>query len=113
MSIYATLWSIKVQLPDEEWIEVTGQGVPGHIGHSASGDDPFSSFLPPALAGMSADDAEDLLRAVVIVAEGYEEKEGQRYTRPLLTLSGQEYEHVPFGELLERIEHEIDARQWR
>jgi len=36
MSIYATLWEIKIPRRhafDEEWVEVYAQAVPAHIGH--------------------------------------------------------------------------------
>lgn len=59
MSIYATLWSLYFprtgdDLPGCEWLMVTAQGVPPHIGCSAPGlgyenGDPYEAFLPPAL----------------------------------------------------------------
>jgi len=127
MSIYATLWEIQVLAEEpkvicfgtdgtatalygdgsrrpyaEKWVRVVGQGVPPHIGHPShypSGD-PYGAFLPPPVS-----DAEgDLLRAVVIVVEGREDKEGQCYVDPLLVLSGVEYQRLSFADLLARIE---------
>src|SRR6266849_6743805 len=56
MSIYATLWQLKfprygVDHTDCEWIDVTAQGVPAHIGSPTPGcgyetGDPYSDFLP-------------------------------------------------------------------
>ena len=49
-----------------------------------------------------ADDREKL-RAVVIVQEGRNDKDVQRYVAPLLTLSGEEYRALSFDELMRRI----------
>src|SRR5882672_10788259 len=58
MSIYATLWTLKFpkhgeSFKDSEWIEVTAQGVPPHIGSPTSSfrekNDPFTSFPPPPI----------------------------------------------------------------
>lgn len=111
MSIYATQWVLRFPaFGDEydgcEWVEVIGQGVPGHIGTPSPGygyesGDPFSDFLPPAIAYDEKVD-ELALRAIVIVREGTK-KEGQEYIRPLLVLSGQEYASTPFPVLHARI----------
>ena len=78
MSIYATLWKLKFpaegdEFPGCEWLTVTAQGVPAHVGSPgvSSGrpaDDPFAAFLPPAVDTDEHDEA-DYLRAVVIVTE--------------------------------------------
>lgn len=57
MSIYATLWKLKFPKEGDEylgcdWIEVTAQGVPPHIGTPTPGQgyedgDPYADFLPP------------------------------------------------------------------
>jgi hypothetical protein len=57
MSIYATLWRLKLPRYGGDhtgcdWIEVMAQGVPVHIGAPGSGatsedDDPYVTFLPP------------------------------------------------------------------
>jgi hypothetical protein len=132
------MWSIKFPRfgrliddagqPVDEWIEVTGQGVPAHVGRE-SDDDPFSDFLP-ALEGepppfdrpgelprvlaaiergspgrhiLVEPDCREPLRAMVIVAEDALEKSGQRYLRPLLVLPGTEYAALSFRELHARI----------
>ena len=137
MSIYSTLWEIRLpvepermlidanlrgwtwkdgeQVPyTENWVEVFAQGVPGHIGHPderpGRGDD-CAAFLPPALTGPYREDG---LRAVVILLAGQDEKgtprHAQEYVRPLIVLSGEEYEKMRFAHLLEWIEQEVYAR---
>ena len=59
MSIYATLWSLQFPRYGDyyvgcEWIRVTAQGVPAHIGTPTRGfgyeeGDPYAEFLPPAM----------------------------------------------------------------
>ena len=139
MSIYATQWEIKVwrcyyssiqprdgvevgvrrrdgvEEPcdeDKEWVEVVCQGVPGHIGHAEEypEGDPFREFLPPPLTG---EDYSEKLRAVVIItgdARKGTERSGQEYIDPLLTLSGAEYEHIGFQELMGRIQAALEMR---
>src|SRR5437588_10636452 len=113
MSIYATKWEIMVPRRhsfDDEWVRVFAQAVPPHIGHPSEypDGDPYIEFLPPAVqdydpeAGTAPFD-----RAVVIVQERRNEKIGQRYTDPLLVVSGEEYARIPFQELLDRIHKAI------
>ena len=78
MSIYATLWKLKFPKEGDEhfgcdWIEVTAQSVPPHIGSPTPGcgyedGDPYADFLPPALA-TNADGEAPFDRAVVFVTE--------------------------------------------
>jgi len=115
MSIYATLWTLK--FPKEgfdylgcEWIKVTAQGVPPHIGtptpgHGYDGHDPYAMFLPPAVITNADGDAE-FLRAVVFVGEGTPKgtaRSHQEYVSPLLILSGEEYARMTFDKLYSRI----------
>lgn len=115
MSIYATLWSRKFprhgdETLDCEWLEVTAQGVPGHIGSPAAGlgyeeGDPYASFLPPALV-VATDDDGTTLRAVVFVTE--ETAQGterchEEYVEPLLVISGEEYAAITLSDLHERL----------
>ena len=115
MSIYATLWSLKFpRYGDDyvgcEWIEVTAQGVPAHIGTPTPGfgyedGDPYAEFLPPPVAVDPDSDAK-FMRAVVIVTEEAEkstDRSHQEYRNPLLVLSGQEYASLSFVELHDRI----------
>ena len=112
MSIYATLGSIRIEPPDqdwqsiEEWPEVYFQGVPGHIGHPPyyPHGDPYRDFLPQAAENEGA------LRTVVVVPNGQAEKDVQQYVRPLLVLTGDEWRTTPFPELLERIERAVNER---
>ena len=115
MSIYATLWTLR--FPSEgdcftgcEWIEVTAQGVPPHIGSPTPGagyeeGDPFAAFLPHPVT-VDAEGDGPVLRAVVLVTERTPkgtERSPQEYQCPLLVLSGEEYARIPFGELHDRI----------
>lgn len=115
MSIYATLW--RLQFPSHgddhtgcEWIEVIAQGVPAHIGTPTpgvgnEGDDPYASFLPPAIA-IPTDDNGQTMRAVVFVTPATRkgtDRSAQEYVSPLLVLSGLEYATIPFGDLHDRI----------
>lgn len=115
MSIYATLWKLKFPKEgdchhDCEWIEVTAQGVPPHIGTPTAGlgyedGDPFAELLPPPVQTDEQGDA-PFMRAVVFVTE-YSlkgtERSGQEYVSPLLVLTGEEYSQISFGDLYARI----------
>jgi hypothetical protein len=112
MSIYATLWEIKVRRShafDEKWVRVYAQAVPAHIGHQSvyPDGDPYADFLPPVVECDPKTGDGPFYRAVVILREGKDEKVGQRYTTPLLVLTGQEYARVPFPDLMERIENAL------
>jgi hypothetical protein len=105
MSIYATLWKLKFPRFGDyhtrsEWIDVTAQGVPPHIGSPTPG-----SFLPDAVVTDEGGEAE-YMRAVVIITENTKKgtsRSPQEYVDPLLILSGQEYASLSFQELHERI----------
>jgi hypothetical protein len=115
MSIYATLWKLKFPKEGDEylgcdWIEVTAQGVPPHIGAPTRGlgyedGDPYADFLPPPVETDPDGDA-PFMRAVVFVTE-YSikgtERNGQEYVSPLLVLTGEEYAHTTFDELHRRL----------
>ena len=115
MSIYATLWSLKFprygdDFFDCEWIRVTAQGVPGHIGtptpgHGYENGDPYADFLPPPVE-IDADGASEFMRAVVFVSEETKKgtsRAGQEYQEPLLVLTGREYAAIKYDELHTRI----------
>src|SRR5205809_7413204 len=78
MSIYATLWWLQFpRYGDEyigcEWIRVTAQGVPAHVGTPTPGfgyedGDPYAEFLPSAVEVNPNGDSE-FMRAVVIITE--------------------------------------------
>jgi hypothetical protein len=115
MSIYATLWKLKFPKEGDDytgcdWIEVTAQAVPAHIGSPTTGlgyeaGDPYAAFLPPALP-TDADGDAPFNRAVVFVTE-YSLKgtprDPQEYVGPLLVLTGEEYARIGFEELHRRI----------
>ena len=104
MSIYATLWGLKLPRFGEfhsgcEWITVLAQAVPAHVG--ADRPDSYAAFLPP-LEGSIAED----IRAVVFITVGAEKgtvRSGQEYVAPLLVLSGTEYAGIPFSILHSRL----------
>lgn len=115
MSIYATLWKLKFPKEgdehlDCEWIEVTAQAVPPHIGSRTLGNgyesgDPFAAFLPPSVK-TDEDGLAPHNRAVVFVTEFTikgTERAGQEYVSPLLVLTGEEYARITFEELHNRI----------
>lgn len=119
MSIYATLWSIKVQdlaapFTDPRWVTVTAQAVPAHIGSPTPGcgyedGDPYADFLPPPIETDEMGSAE-YNRAVVFVSDETKkgtERSGQEYDNPLLVLTGEEYAKMSFDELLHRLEEAI------
>ena len=93
-----------------EWIDVTAQGVPPHIGSPTPGlgyedGDPYAAFLPDAVVTDETGEAE-YMRAVVIITENTKKgtsRSPQEYVDPLLILSGQEYASLSFQELHERI----------
>lgn len=110
-----TLWSLKFPRYGDihtgcEWIKVTAQGVPPHIGSPTPGlgydnGDPYAEFLPPAVATDENGDAE-FLRAVVIITEETAKgtvRHSQEYSNPLLTLDGEQYANMAFTELHDRI----------
>lgn len=115
MSIYATLW--KLRFPKEgdylygcDWIEVTAQAVPPHIGSPTPGcgyeeGDPFAEFLPPPVK-TDAEGFAPVNRAVVFVTEHSIKgtaRNPQEYVSPLLLLTGREYAQMTFEELHGRI----------
>jgi len=114
VSIYATLWNLQFPRTGEyylgcDWIEVCGQGVPGHIGTPTAGfgyesGDPYADFLPPAITLEDEDD--DRMRAVVIVTGETKkgtERSGQEYVEPLLVFTGEEYARMSFDEVYDRV----------
>ena len=119
MSIYATLWSIQVQDPaapltNPEWVTVTAQAVPPHIGSPTPGcgyekGDPYAAFLPPPIKTDKMGNAE-YNRAVVFVTDETKKgtkRSGQEYASPLFILTGEEYAKMPFEELLHRLQEAI------
>ena len=115
MSIYATLWKLKFPKEGDEhlgcdWIEVTAQAVPAHVGSPTPGcgyeaGDHYAAFLPPALQTDAEGDA-PFHRAVVFIT-AYSVKgtprSPQEYASPLLVLTGEEYARIPFEDLHRRI----------
>ena len=93
-----------------EWIEVTAQAVPPHIGTPTpgmgyEGGDPYSAFLPPPVKADENGDA-PFYRAVVFVTEYSQkgtERSAQEYISPLLVMSGEGYAKTPFQTLYTEI----------
>lgn len=112
MSIYATIGSVLVATGrarkrcdrpdlhagwDGEYAEVYFQAVPGHIDYDWD-------WLPPPVEDRDWDN----YRAVVVCGP-YSEKDGQRYERALMTLTGEEWRSIPFSDLWRRIEDALAA----
>ena len=115
MSIYATLWSLKFPKEGDEhigceWIEVTAQAVPPHIGSPTPGcgyedGDPYAAFLPPPVP-TDAEGSAPFHRAVVFITECSIKgtpRSGQEYASPLLVLTGDDYARITFEELHRKI----------
>src|SRR6266508_5435824 len=100
MSIYATLWELKMPtdgvwaMDEKDWVEVYAQAVPAHIGHPSDypDGDPYGDFLPPPVR---LDETEEPLgppyRAVVIcgpLTTKGSARSHQEYVNPLLVLTG-------------------------
>lgn len=105
MSIYATLTEIGVKrFGDREFIHIGAQGVPPHIDYIGPGWE----FLPPPV-----DPEGTVMRAVFFVEDGDEkgtDRCAQEYVKPLLMLTGSEYESIRFVDLMQRLEHALDAK---
>ncbi len=115
MSIYATLWMLKFPrqgyaVPGCDWVRVSAQGVPPHIGSPTPGlgyedGDPYGAFLPPPLE-TDAHGEHEVMRAVVFVTPETRkgtERSPQEYADPLLVLTGEDYAACSFGELHRRL----------
>ena len=115
VSIYATLWKLKFPKDGDDfmgcdWIEVTAQGVPPHIGSPSPGSgyedgDPYGAFLPPPVAVDTEGNAPHM-RAVVFISEFAQkgtDRNGQEYPSPLLVLTGEAYDKITFAELHDQI----------
>jgi hypothetical protein len=115
VSIYATLWTLRFPKEGDlftgsEWIEVTAQAVPPHVGSPSPGagyerGDPYAAFLPCPVMVDSNGDA-PFMRAVVFITEFTQKgttRSSQEYQSPLLVLSGEEYSKCTFAELYEKI----------
>jgi hypothetical protein len=105
MSIYATMAEIGIKrFGDNEFIDILVQGVPPHIDYVG----PQWDFLPAPVDpnGIS-------MRAVFFVEAGDEKgtpRCGQEYVKPLLMLTGNEYDEIRFSDLMTRLEEALDAK---
>lgn len=105
MSIYATIGELGFKRSDDSaYIEIYIQAVPPHIVDVG----PQWGFLPPPV-----DPEGRRFRAVFFVER--DEAQGtarshDEYSRPLLTLTGQEYHDIRFVDLMMRLEEALDAR---
>jgi hypothetical protein len=108
MSIYATGWMIKVPRKwhgESEWVGIIQQVVLGHIGQPSEGyeTDPYSDFLPKITQNYDVNSDSNPHRAVVLIQENHEEKDGQRYIDPIAVLSWEDYKNLTFQEVLNLI----------
>src|SRR3990172_3927207 len=108
MSIYATIAEIGVKrFGDKEFVDILVQGVPPHIDHVGV----QWEFLPPPV-----DPDGTVMRAVFFVEAGDDKgtgRCGQEYVKPLLMLTGQEYEEIRFVDLMARLEAALDKKYGR
>lgn len=105
MSIYATLAEIGIKrFGDKSFVDILVQGVPPHIDYVGDGWE----FLPPPV-----DPEGSVMRAVFIVELGDDKgtpRCGQEYVKPLLVLTGKEYDDIRFSELISRLEEALDTK---
>jgi len=105
MSIYATLSEIGIKrFGDSEFLDILVQSVPPHIDETG----PAWDFLPPPV-----DPNGTTPRAVFFVEPGDEkgtERCGQEYVKPLLMLTGKEYEEIRFVDLMDKLEAALAAK---
>jgi hypothetical protein len=108
MSIYATKAEIGIKrFGDKEFIDILVQGVPPHIDYLG----PQWDFLPPPV-----EPSGESMRAVFFVEAGDEKgtsRCGQEYVKPLLMLTGTEYDEIRFSDLMSRLEEAFDAKYQR
>ncbi len=105
MSIYATIAEIGIKrFGDKEFVDIFFQGVPPHIDYVG----PEWEFLPPPV-----DPNGQTMRAVFFVEAGDDKgtpRCGQEYVKPLLMLTGKEYETIRFVDLVARLEDALDRK---
>jgi hypothetical protein len=116
MSIYATLWTIKIETEFDKWHEVYAQAVPGWINYIGK----EWEWLPPELYPSNTpssvmENSENFIRfrAVYIcddLTTKGTERNGQEYVNPLLVLTGEEYEKILWKDLLDKINEKIQTR---
>jgi hypothetical protein len=106
MSIYVNSWRMKVNTNSgwPRWIEIYAQLVPAAIGQPSEDyeTDPYSDFLPPITSDYDpeVEKQKTPYRAIVIVQEGFEKKDGQKYVDALLTMSYEDYEKITFNNFM-------------
>jgi len=112
MSIYGTEHYIGINDDGfkDEFHHVAVQLVSSHIRHEGPGWE----WLPPNRTDITEKQAEEEgylhPRAVFFIADWTEKgtaRNGQEYVNPLLMLTGEEYEKIPFRELIGRLEDAI------
>ena len=108
MSIYATVAEIGLKrFGDRDFVDILIQGVPPHIDYVGK----EWEFLPPPV-----DPSGSVMRAVVFVEVGDDKgttRCGQEYVKPLLMLTGMEYQDIRFADLMTRLEDALDAKYGR
>lgn len=107
MSIYGTGYVLSIHT-DGELVEVIEQIVGSHI------REPYD-WLPPPRPEVSDDDSYVHPRAAVFVLagerKGGDDYAGQQYHRPLLVLSGEEYERSTWRDVMRRLADAIKATE--
>src|SRR5260370_31584882 len=105
MSSYATMAEIGIRrFGDRESVDFLIQGAPPHIDYVG----PQWDFLPPAV-----DPNGETMRAVFVVEAGDDKgtpRCGQEYVKPLLMLTGKEYDEICFSRLITPPEEALNAK---
>lgn len=106
MSIYSTGHTLAIEYNDE-FVSITEQVVGSHI------RDRYD-WLPPPRTEVSDDDSYIHPRAIVFVLndepKGGDGYAGQEYHRPLLVLSGADYEKMKWHEVMVILEQAVSDR---
>lgn len=115
MSIYGTegeFHLVNEDHRDGRPVEIMVQVVPSWVDFEAD-------YLPPPRKGIPEGDGYVHPRAAFFVepgsGKGGGRYGGQEYHKPLLVLSGEEYERMPFREVMERLQEAISKprRRWK
>lgn len=117
MSIYAGGFDFQLNVTpysfgDRNWIRITMQSVPSHIGAKWNGyeSDIYSYFLPPTIP----EELEDEYDRAIVFCHEFDRKgtdrNGQEWHDPLLILTGKEFKEISWLEVMSRLQHAVLER---
>jgi hypothetical protein len=114
VSIYGTEYIFHLEDEDDNKVEIFVQVVPAWVNHAG----PEWAFLPPARAARDVPAHEDQgyrdPRAVVFTAPWTTKgtpRNGQEYVDPLLVLTGEEWQTMPFRDVMSKLADAIAAHK--